>query len=97
MIMILTEKNHGGFLMDLKSKQNWLTFLDLWGKSGLTKMDLCNSKKSHLQSFTIMPKDIEIYLSNRQSQLSPAPSNPYSFHLPAKSFAFFGSVREEIM
>ena len=31
--------------MDLKSKQNWLNFLELWSKSGLTKTDFCKSKK----------------------------------------------------
>lgn len=51
MIMILTEKFHGGFLMDLKSKQNWLNFLDLWSKSGQTKTEFCKSKKITASKF----------------------------------------------
>jgi len=49
--MILTEKFHGGFLMDLKSKQNWQHFLDLWSKSGQTKMEFCKSKKIAVSKF----------------------------------------------
>lgn len=49
--MILTEKFHGGFLMDLKSKQNWLHFLELFSKSGQTKADFCKSKKITLSTF----------------------------------------------
>jgi hypothetical protein len=51
MIIILTEKFHGGFLMDLKSKQNWLNFLDLWSKSGQTKAEFCKSKKITASKF----------------------------------------------
>lgn len=51
MIMILTEKFHGGFLMDLRSKQNWLNFLEQWNKSGLSKADFCKLKKITLSTF----------------------------------------------
>lgn len=37
--------------MDLKLKQNWLNFLDLWSKSGQTKAEFCKSKKITTSKF----------------------------------------------
>jgi hypothetical protein len=65
MIIILTEKFHGGFLMNLKSKQNWLNFLNDWQKSGLTKADFCKTKKINVSRF--------YYYARFHRDLSPMP------------------------
>lgn len=83
MIMILTEKFHGGFLMDLKSKQNWLAFLDLWAKSGLTKMDFCKSKKIKLSKFYYYAKRHRDLPG--KSSLAPRPNSKQSLFIPLAS------------
>jgi hypothetical protein len=83
MIIILTEKFHGGFLMNLKSKQNWLHFLDLWSKSGLTKTEFCKSKKITASKF--------YYYDKRHRDLSAKsaahtqPSSKQSLFIPVAS------------
>ena len=44
MIIILTEKFHGG-IMDLRSKQNWEKLIELYQKSGLTKAEFLRTQK----------------------------------------------------
>lgn len=83
MIIILTEKFHGGFLMDLKSKHNWLNFLELWSKSGLTKADFCKSKKITVSKFYYYAKrhrDLPV-----KSATVPHSSSKHSLFIPIAS------------
>ena len=86
MIIILTEKFHGGFLMDLKSKQNWLNFLDLWRKSGQTKEEFCKSKKITSSKF--------YYYAKRHRDLS-AKSTISSLSAPKQSLFIPVSSKKE--
>jgi len=64
--------------MDLKVKQNWQKFFDLYLKSGLTKADFCRSQKIAQSKFFYFAK------LHRESSASK-PSSPSNLFLPVVS------------
>ena len=64
--------------MDLKVKQNWLHFYDLYLKSGLTKADFCRSQKIAQSKFFYLAK------LHRDSS-TPKQSSPSNLFMPVVS------------
>lgn len=64
--------------MDLKVKQNWQHFYDLYLKSGLTKTDFCRSQKMAQSKFFYFAK------LHRESS-PPKPSSSTNLFLPVVS------------